>query len=375
MNVVCDVKTIKNALNLVSKALENSQIEILNAIEIKTNKDEGNLILSAFNGTMKIVNKIPCDVEEEGNIFINGKLFNNMIRQLDDDVDVVLNSNEKEVTIKSQKIKIKQKLTLIKERQFNNFDFENMPYIEVDIDTLNEIIQRALSCISTDNSRPILKGINLKVEPNKCKIASLDGFRVSTNELDILTQTIDTVNVTIPPKMLSLLPFILNGKETIKIYFDKTKQVIIRTDDIEVSSALIGGEYFNYEKVIPKAYNFTVKFKTEELRQYVSLALYVKENMQTPHICFDFSANNSEPVNISSKSEIVEFSNSMECEIVGESKDMTIMLNAIYLNDILKTIKKENIIWEITENNRPVVIKGNEKINYSFMLLPIRVAN
>lgn len=375
MNVVCDVKTIKNALNLVSKALENSQVEILNAIEIKTNKDEGNLILSAFNGTMQIVNKIPCDIEEEGNIFINGKLFNNMIRQLDDDVDVVLKSNEKEVSIKSQKIKIKQKLTLIKERQFNNFDFENMPYIEVDIDTLNEIIQRALSCISTDNSRPILKGINLKVEPNKCKIASLDGFRVSANELDILTQTIDTVNVTIPPKMLSLLPFILNGKETIKIYFDKTKQVIIRTDDIEVSSALIGGEYFNYEKVIPKAYNFTVKFKTEELRQCVSLALSVKENMQTPHICFDFSANNSEPVNISLKSEIVELSNSMECEIVGESKDMTIILNAIYLNDILKTIKEENIIWEITENNRPVVIKGNEKINYSFMLLPIRVAN
>ena len=81
MKFFCNGLELSNATNIVSKAVAaNKNIPILEGIKISAQGKT--VILSAFNQQIYIEKTILADVYEEGEVMVNGKMFNDCANKI-----------------------------------------------------------------------------------------------------------------------------------------------------------------------------------------------------------------------------------------------------------------------------------------------------
>jgi DNA polymerase-3 subunit beta len=64
------------------------------------------------------------------------------------------------------------------------------------------------------------------------------------------------------------------------------------------------------------------------------------------------------------------------CAIAGDGKELEIGFNVRYLADALKVIPSEEVILELTNGLSPIVLTpADDKYDFSYMVLPVRIRN
>ena len=64
------------------------------------------------------------------------------------------------------------------------------------------------------------------------------------------------------------------------------------------------------------------------------------------------------------------------CSIAGDGKDLEIGFNVRYLADALRVIPSEEVVLELTNSLSPIVFtSAEEKYDFSYMVLPVRIKN
>ena len=64
------------------------------------------------------------------------------------------------------------------------------------------------------------------------------------------------------------------------------------------------------------------------------------------------------------------------CAIAGDGKELEIGFNVRYLADALRAIPSEEVVLELTNGLSPIVLTpAEEKYDYSYMVLPVRIKN
>ena len=62
------------------------------------------------------------------------------------------------------------------------------------------------------------------------------------------------------------------------------------------------------------------------------------------------------------------------CSIAGDGKELEIGFNVRYIADALRAIPSEEVILELTNGLSPIVLTpADEKHDYSYMVLPVRI--
>ena len=83
MKIVCSKSNLLQGINTVSRAVaSHSTLAILECILIEVSPDE--IILTANDMELGITTTIVGDIEENGKIALNAKLFSEIIRKLTD---------------------------------------------------------------------------------------------------------------------------------------------------------------------------------------------------------------------------------------------------------------------------------------------------
>lgn len=104
----------------------------------------------------------------------------------------------------------------------------------------------ALHCVPTDDSRPVLMGVNFDYSDNILKMASADGFRL------IVVQTPLThdkpFHITIPSKAISIVSKYMRG--SIRFGFNEERAWFVN-DEMTISTMLIQDNYPAYDSLIP----------------------------------------------------------------------------------------------------------------------------
>jgi DNA polymerase-3 subunit beta len=64
------------------------------------------------------------------------------------------------------------------------------------------------------------------------------------------------------------------------------------------------------------------------------------------------------------------------CVIAGDGKDLEIGFNVRYLADALRVIPCDEVVMELTNALSPIVFtSAEEKYDFSYMVLPVRIKN
>ena len=64
------------------------------------------------------------------------------------------------------------------------------------------------------------------------------------------------------------------------------------------------------------------------------------------------------------------------CAIAGDGKELEIGFNNRYLADALRAIPGDEVVLELTNGLSPIVLTPvDDKYDYSYMVLPVRIKN
>lgn len=360
------IKLKKNVLISGIQKVQNiittkAALPVLSNILIETQHEQ--LRLTSTDLDIGISCVIPVDILEAGAITIPAKKFGDIIKELPGD-DVEINTKKNNlVTIETNKCQFK--IMGLPRDEFPKLpEFHNKEAIKLEQSLLKEMLGLTYFAVSLDESRYILNGILFKIYKNNLLLVATDGKRLALIEKN-LTQDVDKdISIIVPIKTIQELSRNLNEEGDLSLILGNN-QAMFDLDGVTVISRLIEGEFPDYRQVIPPVSENKIVVDREQFL----LAVRRGSLLSTP----DYQAVKLEifknKVVISKTTPDVGESRE-ELDVEYRGKEMMIGFNPNFLMDVLKNLKTETVNVEVTDTEKPGVIRQD---GYIYIVLPMRL--
>lgn len=338
-----------------------STLPILSNILLET--QQNNLKLTATDLDIGISCVIPVEVQEQGIITVPAKRFSDIIKELPTDTVNITTKKNNLIIIETESCQFK--IMGLAPEDFPKLpEFKDVEVINLEQATLKQILNLTSFAVSLDETRYILNGILFKIHQNNLTLVATDGKRLAVVER-ALKQNIDKdIQIIVPLKAIQELNRNLQEEGELSLLLGHN-QALFDLKSVVIISRLIEGEFPDYQQVIPPISESKIRIPREQFLWAVRRAAL----LSTP----DYQAVKLETFKnklVVSKStpDIGESREELSVEYKG--KEMAIGFNPAYLIDVLKNLKEESIEFEITDSEKPGVIRIN---GYIYIVLPMRL--
>ena len=358
-------------LNYVSKAISNRNIiPVLNGIKFNLTKD--GLYLETTDNDLSIktfINKVDINsIDEEGSLIINSKFIIDIIRKLPSDIINIEDLDNSKAVIYTENAKY----------NLNCFDLEDWPNIDfsesknnfkIDANIFKKIINETSFATSTQESRPLLTGINLKINGNILEVIATDSYRLAKRMYNFSNNELSNINIVIPAKNINELVKIIEDEEEILELHIFGNKLLFKYKNILFQSSLLNGTYPNTDNLIPSIFDITVEANLNDFYNVIDRASILTQSKDKNIIQMEL--NNNQIIVTSSSSEIGRVEEKMECINVNSS-NLIISFSAKYMLEALKIFNCENIKILLNGDIKPIIIKNSENDDLVQLILPIK---
>ncbi len=379
MNFTIDRDILIENLNVITRGLPNkSPMPILTGIKIEIT--ETDLFLTASNTDISvevIINDNSLEIEKTGKTVVPGRFFIDIIRKINSRKVNLYLIEDKILVIKADRGEYK--LHIMDPIDYPNIDFvclENPLVLNAKI--LKTIIRETVFATSTSEKKPLLTGVNLKLEGNKVTAISTDSYRLS-QKIIMLDNNYDNLNITIPNKALDeFSKAIDNYDDDVNLYFSHNK-LLFKYKNVLFQTRLLEGNYPDTSRLIPAEFPIIIKFNKDELLSAVERVslLSPREKEKDREITFSIiklAVKKNKSIEISSTNsqigdayeEIMPTDNSI-------SSPITIGFSSRYLVEALRSFNSTEISMNFSGEVRPFVIRGEKDLNLTQLILPVRM--
>ena len=369
MKLVCEKDNILKAINSVTKAVATkTTMPILEGILIQTNDNE--VKLTTYDLEIGIEYIINCEVKEQGATVVNAIMFSEIIRRLPDS-EISISLDEKNLLV------IECEGSLYKLATMNPDEFPELPKIsiensiEIEQNSLKEMIRKTIFAVSTEENRPIFTGCLFEIENNKLTLVAVDGFRLALRNIYLNKET-NNFSAVIPGKTLNEVnKILLDSFDMIKIGVSKN-QALFEMDNCKIVTRILEGEFLNYKSVIPSNWETRIKVNKNNLQDcferisLISSSSVEKEKKYPVKVSVEIGK-----VTISCTNQTGDAKE--ELFVSTEGKNLEAGFNPKYFLDSLKAIDDEDVFVEFGTSISPCLIKSAENKDYVYMILPIRL--
>ena len=369
MKIICEKDKILKALNSVTKAVASkTTMPVLEGILIQTNDNE--VKLTTYDLEIGIEYIIECDVKQQGATVVNAIMFSEIIRKLPD-TEINITLNEKNL------LEIECEGSLYKLATMNPTEFPELPQIniensiEIEQNTLKDMIRKTIFAVSTEENRPIFTGCLFEISNNKLNLVAVDGFRLAWKN-KFLQNKINDFTAVIPGRTLNEInKIILDSFDTIKIGIAKN-QALFEMEDCKIVTRLLDGEFLNYSSVIPESWETRIRVNKNVIQNcferisLISSSSIEKEKKYPVKVTIDIGK-----VTISCTNQTGDAKE--EIYVSTEGKNLEVGFNPKYFLDALRAIDDEEVFIDFGSNISPCIIRPVEEGDYIYMILPIRL--
>ncbi len=283
----------------------------------------------------------------------------------------LLSEGEIEMEVKEKQIMIVQGKTRGEFPLIVSKDFPLPPIVEekpqkIKADFFLKNLPLILFSASSDETRPVLTGVNLVSQEEELLLVTTDGFRLSLLKLK---KEIELPSMIIPSGfLLETLPFLKNEKEVELKYSAKEKLINLTIGKYDLYSRLVEGEYPPFEKVIPADKKTTVETDRDELLRNIKLiSIFARDvsNIVIIQVAKD-------AIQLKPKAEVGEHnSTQQDAEIHGD--EQKVAFNYKFLLELLNHLEAKKISIELLRSDSPVVFKSDKYPNFLHIIMPVRI--
>ena len=371
MKFTCDRNVLTEAINISQKAVATrSTLPVLEGLLIKAN--DGKVVITGNDLEIGIECILEAEIEYEGSIVVNSRLFGDIIRKMTGDV-ISIDVNSNNVTnIKCGNSKFN--ITGIEATEFpeiNRFDVEYD--ITLTQKQLKELVRHTIFAVGTNESKMILTGCLLEASGNNVNMVAVDGFRLAykkiTCESDAVSGFMGDVSLVIPAKSLNeLVKIIDDSDDEVKIHCSE-KNVRFDFNNVIFTSRLLEGDYIDYKKIIPSDYRTTIKTGARTFIEAVERAslIITSEVTKSPIIMNIVDAE----VKINCETQVGKVEEFIPVDMTGDS--IEIGFNNRYLLDALKAVSTDEIKFSFIGSTSPCLISPVEGDDFKYIVLPVRL--
>ena len=376
MRVTVLQENLARGLSTVARAVSpRSTLPVLANILIAT--DEGRLRLSATNLEMGITCWIPARVDEEGSTTVPSRTFSDLMNTLPGD-QVQLSLDVKTQNLHVHSGASNNDIKCIDAQEFPPLPVPDMQgAIQLNVVDFKEMIRQVAFAASTDEARPVLMGVLMKVEKDQVIMAAADGFRLSVRKAVLSSPAAHPLTAIIPARALSELARIASdGEDMISMVVPKGRgQVVFRVKDAELVSQLIDGAFPDYQQIIPRNYKSRTLVSTASLLKPCKQAeIFAREGTNVARLDIKQSKGEMQPseVEISATSEETG-KNETIVEATVDGSGVLIAFNVKFLREALEIIKTPNVVLETSAANAPGVVRPVGDENFLHVIMPMHL--
>lgn len=366
---------VQSVSDVMKAVTSRTTIPILTGIKIVASND--GVTLTGSDSDISIQIFIPkeeggdeiVEIKETGAIVLNARFFSEIVKKLPTDSVEIEVLNHLQTVIRSGK----------SEFSLNGLDAEEYPHLpqieennkfHIAADLLKAMIRQTVFAVSTSETRPVLTGVNWKVENNQLTCIATDSHRLALRIAKIESENGESYNVVIPGKSLNELSKIIDdSNDAIDIVITEN-QILFKTKHLLFFSRLLEGNYPDTSRLIPNESKTDVILNTKEFLQAIDRAsLLAREGRNN---VVKFSTIENSLIEISSNTpEIGKVIEEVQSESI-EGEELKISFSAKFMMDALKALEGTDIKVSFTGAMRPFVIRPLHDETILQLILPVR---
>ena len=375
MRVSCLQENLNRGLGTVGRAVAvRSTLPVAQNILIVA--EESRLKLVATNLEMATTCWVGAKVEEEGSITVPARVLTEFVNSLPNElIDIEMPTSGRTVQFTCGRF----------QAHVNGIDAADFPPIpdveggitvEVGADALREGISRVSLAAATDESRPVLTGINAEFEGEKFTLAAADGFRLAVYRMPLAKAVEGKTTVIIPARTLNEVNRLLGDQQepvVITVNGQKT-QALFRLQSAEVVTQLVQGTFPNYTQVIPKKYDTRAVVDVNEFTRVAKMcSVFARDASNIVRVLVTPGADlKAGKVTITAQAEEVG-GNTGDIDALVDGAEAKIAFNVKYVVDVLGVIRQSQVALEVTTPSSPGVIRPIGTDNYVHVIMPMFV--
>jgi len=367
-------ENFKNGLNIIEKIVgKNLSLPILDNVLIST--EDNFLSLSSTDLETAVKLWILTKIVKKGKVVVPAKFLSSFVSLLPNEKILLEEKNQGlYLECKSFKNQVQgfnpEEFPLIPE-------FKDVEFLEVDNKKLCQGLSQIVDVASPSQSRPEISGVYFVFSKNLIKIVATDSFRLAEKTITLENPVKRDISFILPQKPAREIINILNEKEgNVKIYF-LPNQTMFESPmkdsphpQVQIVSRLIEGEYPNYEEIIPKKFKTHVVVKRDEFLSQVKAASLFSGKINEVKIKVD--AQQKEVHIFAQDPDIGESQSSVAAKIEGEAIEVS--FNHKFLLDGLANIKSSEIIFDVSKEEGPCILKPVGDTSYVYVVMPIKAS-
>lgn len=364
-------EVLLQGLNSVSKALSSKNLIPVLA-GIKFNLTNNGLFLSASDNDISIESFIDKDkldkIDSVGCTVIQGKYILEIIRKLEgrvvniellDGIKVLISCGNSEFN-----------LNCMDASEFPNLNLEEKkePIILKKEDFKN-LINKTSFAVSSQETRPILTGINFKIKENKLECIATDSYRLAKKYVTLNNKLQEDINIVIPGRnLIELTKIIEDTDSNIEMHVFNNK-ILFKFDNTLFQTRVLSGTFPDVERLIPESFLLSIKTNTNEFYNVIDRASLLTSEKEKNIIKFECDAtdviisSNSPEIGKVEERIIVEKNNEENIKIAFSSK---------YMMDAIKTIESKNVVLNFNSDIKPIIILDEDDDSLLQLILPIK---
>ena len=384
MKFVCTQHDLNINLALVSRAVSTRPTHpVLANIKIEATADPDRIRLTGFDLSLGIQTSFAAQVGEEGTLTLPAKLLNDIVAKLPSgEISLDDEAGENLVTITSASGRYQV-------RGMSAEEFPELPSIEqgetnqLSAAAFIDGLKGSLIACSQDESKQVLTGVYLKVEPERLEFAATDGHRLGivevyptesqTTQIAAESAQKGSFEVTVPAKALRELEKMLGAipeGDRLGLQLEQG-QVVFGWGDRKLTTRTLEGKYPDYRLLIPRQFQRQITVDRKQLLTALERIAVLSDQSNLVKFSID-STKQSLDLSVESQDR-GSGRESLTAQISGT--DLDIAFNIKYLMDGLKTLPTQEITISLNGPLEPVILTPLGGINMTYLVMPVQLRN
>ncbi|MGD0173146.1 MAG: DNA polymerase III subunit beta [Anaerolineales bacterium] len=375
MKVTCLQENLAKGLGIVTRAVSpRNVLPVLGNVLLAT--EEGRLKLAATNLEIGITYWLGTKVEDEGSITVPARTLLDFVNTLPNEkIHLTLDPRRQSLNLKCESFT----------SDIKGVDAQEFPVLpsaalgeglSLNVVDLREMITQTTIAAATDDTRPVLTGVLVRLEGDQLTLAAADGFRLSMRNSKLSAPVRESVSVIIPARALSELARLVGDQDdTVWMVLPTGRgQAVFRLKDAELSSSLIDGTFPDFQPIIPRSYNTRAVVSTAQFLKACKAAdIFARQASHSARITITPGAD-SLPGKLQVNATAAETgAGETVVDATVEGPAIEIAFNVKYLVDVLTVVNTPNVALETTGPASPGVVRPVGRDDFIHVIMPMHL--
>ena len=375
MDVSSPQDVLQRTLAQVSRAVATkTTYPVLSNVLIEA--DGETLKLAATNQEIGITSLISAQVDAPGRVTVDARLLSEFVNTLPAE-PVRLSMEPGRLTLKVKGVGA--------DAEINGIDAEEFPILprvdagaftaSVDPQIPREMISQVEFAAASDDSRPVLAGVLIRLEDERITMAAADGFRLAVRDAELASPVPDRLDIIVPARALRELARIIGDRtDPMELTITPNRaQLVVQIGETEFYSRLIDGTFPDFRQIVPREFATQLEVGRDEFLAAVRRAgFFARDNNDVVRLSAKGSDDELAPGNLEVSATAAERGSSQSHVTAAiNGPEGEIAFNSRYLVDVLSILRTGRVMIGMNGANQAGVLRPIESETYTYVIMPM----